>query len=101
MKDILPLGSIVKMKARESAEVKVPRIMVIGRFLINGETGEVCDYMGLAYPFGFQGTDAIIYFNEDSIDEVVFEGYLDEEEIVISQQIIKELNKKRAELEGK
>lgn len=100
MQDILPLGSIVNLKRKEDVEGQTPKIMIIGRYLIDSNTGAVCDYMGLVYPFGFQGLEAIIFFDEPAIEEVIFEGYLNEEEIMYGNEIIQGLNKKRAELEG-
>ncbi len=95
MKDILPLGSIVNLKKKEQNNEFNPKVMVIGRYLIDSNTGQICDYMGLIYPFGFQGLEAIIYFDEAAIEKVVFEGYLDEEEVAFSQEVIKELNLKK------
>lgn len=99
MKDILPLGSIVSLKQKAESKVLTPKIMIIGRYLIDSNTGNISDYMGLVYPFGFQGLETIIYFDAPAIEQVIFEGYLNEEEIIVGKEILNELNKKRTELE--
>ena len=76
-KDLLPLGSIVYL------EEGTQKLVIVGRGVIfdDPDTGEpvLADYMGVLYPQGFQ-TESTLFFQHDNIDQVVFEGYKDEEE---------------------
>lgn len=74
---ILPLGSIVYLKNYNH------KVMVICRGAIFGnddEEEEFFDYLGCDYPNGID-KEKTIFFNEDSIEEILFEGYIDETEI--------------------
>ena len=72
---ILPLGSIVYLK---EGTVK---LMVVGRgaSFDNGDGQSFSDYVGVVYPNGIDPQDALFFNNED-IDQIVFEGFSDEEE---------------------
>lgn len=75
---MLPIGSIVYLREGTS------KIMVLNRapILPSNETGEEglwYDYSGCFYPQGLDPQN-VFYFNEENIDEVVFEGFSDEEE---------------------
>ena len=76
-KKLLPLGSIVYL------EEGTQKIVIVGRGAIfeDPETGEqvFADYMGSLYPTGLQ-TNSTLFFQHENIDEVVFEGYHDDEE---------------------
>jgi hypothetical protein len=72
---MLPLGSVVYM--REGMQ----KIMIVNRGSIVEQDGEqVCfDYTGVKYPNGINPTE-VYYFNAEDIDQVIFEGFKDEEE---------------------
>lgn len=57
--------------------------MIVGRGAImeDEETKEdvYFDYMGASYPEGMDPENAI-FFNEDNVDEVLFTGFIDDEE---------------------
>lgn len=76
-KELLPLGSIVYL------EEGTQKIVIVGRGAIfeDPDTGEqvFADYMGVLYPMGLQ-TNSTLFFQHENIDEVVFEGYHDDEE---------------------
>lgn len=76
-KKLLPLGSIVYL------EEGTQKLVIVGRGAIfeDPETGEqvFADYMGALYPAGLQ-TNSTLFFQHENIDEVVFEGYHDDEE---------------------
>ena len=76
-KELLPLGSIVYL------EEGTQKIVIVGRGAIFGDpdTGEqvFADYMGVLYPMGLQ-TNSTLFFQHENIDDVVFEGYHDDEE---------------------
>ncbi|GAE32068.1 DUF4176 domain-containing protein [Halalkalibacter hemicellulosilyticus] len=72
---MLPIGSIVYLKEGTS------KLMILNRGPIIEENGEnkMFDYSGCFYPQGLV-PDKVFYFNQENIDEVVFEGFQDEEE---------------------
>ena len=72
MEKYLPLGSVVLLQGG------VQKALIIGRGLIvrNGSEEFFFDYGGVAYPEGLVG-DQMVYFNNDKIGKVVFEGYTD------------------------
>ncbi|MBJ8349434.1 DUF4176 domain-containing protein [Streptococcus zalophi] len=75
MTKLLPLGTIVYLQDSTT------KVMIIGRgpeFNLDGE--EVySDYAGVVYPEGINPEDSI-FFNQENIEKVVFEGFKDEEE---------------------
>ncbi len=95
MIDILPLGSIVKLKQTANSENET-KFIIVGRFLINQDTNDFAEYMGYVFPLGYQGENVVVFFDNEHIQEVVFEGYLDEEERRVSNEIVKEINKRRS-----
>lgn len=72
---MLPIGSIVYL--REGTR----KIMILNRGPIIERDGKqtMFDYSGCFYPVGLV-PDNVFYFNQENIDEVVFEGYKDLEE---------------------
>ena len=74
MKEYLPIGSVVTLKNGEK------KIMIYGRRqLANDGSGEY-DYIACLYPEGNIGEDYNFLFNNADIDNVVFKGFVDEEE---------------------
>lgn len=75
MEKIYPLGSVVYLKQSKD------KIMIISRGAIYGEDDEerYYDYMGCVFPQGFD-KERTLFFNNDNIDDVIFEGYSDEDE---------------------
>lgn len=74
MKSYLPIGSVVLLKGATK------RLMIYGRKQINASNGKNFDYVGCLYPEGNIGPEYTIFFNEDMINKVFFEGFKDEEE---------------------
>jgi hypothetical protein len=76
-KSLLSLGSVVYLKGGTQ------KTMIIGRGVIyqEEETNSefYLDYMGCVYPEGVD-PDLTIYFNHENIDQILFEGYIDDEE---------------------
>jgi|SRR5690625_1080735 len=77
---MLPIGSIVYLREGTS------KLMILNRAPIlpseekeEEEEGIWYDYSGCFYPQGLNPTN-VFYFNEENIDEVIFEGFKDEEE---------------------
>ncbi|GGK09387.1 type II secretion protein [Lentibacillus kapialis] len=72
---MLPIGSIVYLKEGTS------KLMILNRGPLLETDGErkMFDYSGCFYPQGLD-PDNVFYFNEENIDDVVFEGFTDSEE---------------------
>lgn len=70
-----PIGSCVIIKG------SVRKIIIIARGLVTAATGEpkYFDYGGCFYPEGLVG-DQILFFNHEDISEVIHEGYKDDDE---------------------
>lgn len=75
MKKYKPLGSVVLLKNGTK------RVMIYGRKQILASTGELFDYVACLYPEGNIGTEYTFLFNDDDIEEVIFEGYSDKEDL--------------------
>ncbi|MFB1051942.1 DUF4176 domain-containing protein [Paraliobacillus sp. JSM ZJ581] len=72
---MLPIGSIVYLKEGTS------KLMILNRGPLLDQEGEniMFDYSACFYPQGLV-PEHIFYFNNENIDEVVFEGFKDDEE---------------------
>jgi hypothetical protein len=72
---MLPIGSIVYLKEGTS------KLMILNRGPIIELDGEqkMFDYSACVYPQGLVA-DSLLYFNEENIDEVIFEGFKDSDE---------------------
>ena len=72
---MLPIGSIVYLKEGSR------KLMVLNRGALLEQSGEkhLFDYSGCIYPVGLDA-EQILYFNEENIDKVVYEGFKDDEE---------------------
>ena len=75
MKEYLPIGSVVLLIDGEKT------IMIYGRKQIFAETNEVYDYVACLYPEGNLSEEYTYLFNHDQVWEVVFKGYVNEEEV--------------------
>ena len=71
----LPVGSVVRLKEG------VKRLLIASRLPLFDNEGEIVyyDYGAYLYPEG-QISEHMFYFNHDDIEEVIFEGFTDEEE---------------------
>lgn len=87
---MLPIGSIVYLNEGTS------KMMIIGRgpIINNDGVDNMFDYSACVYPQGFH-PEKTYFFNEENIDEVVFEGYRDTEE-----DRFQKLYKEKEEKEG-
>lgn len=73
--DILPIGSIVRLK---NGDVK---LMILNRAPLYNKNGSIgyFDYSACIYPTG-KVEEQAYFFNRENIEEVFFEGYVDEQE---------------------
>lgn len=67
------IGTVVRLY--QAPEVL---FMVVG-ILAENENGERRDYVALRYPVGALGDTVYFFFNEEEIQEVVHEGYVNED----------------------
>ena len=84
-KNMLPLGSVVRLK---EAEVNV---MIIGRVIVNGNDSQIYDYVSCVYPIGIAGQNEMVFFNRDAIELVKFIGFQDEEELSFRSEVLDQL----------
>lgn len=74
---LLPLGTLVYLNDGTK------KVMIIGRGVVikDQESGNdvYLDYMGATYPEGIDPENAI-FFNQENIDQIVYEGFSDDEE---------------------
>jgi hypothetical protein len=80
--EFLPLGSVVVIRGG------VKKTMIIARGLAATIQSEpnIFDYGGCLYPEGLLG-DNILYFNHADIAKIVFEGFNDEDNIMMVEAI--------------
>lgn len=77
----LPIGSVVKLK-------KVRKlVMVYGREQLQTSSNKMYDYVSVPYPEGNISEDYNLFFNHDMIEEVLYLGYENEEELAIREKI--------------
>ena len=79
---MLPLGSVVILKGN------VKKMMIIARLIALPVKGQVYrfDYGACPYPEGMVG-DSLIYFNQEDIFKVVQEGYTDDDNEIMLENI--------------
>lgn len=84
----LPLGSVVLLKDA------LKKAVIIGYKQIGQKDPEkIFDYVGVIYPIGSFGPDSQFLFDEDSIQDIIFEGYRNPE----FDEMIKALEDRAAE----
>jgi hypothetical protein len=72
---MLPIGSIVYLNEGTS------KLMILNRgpIIELDEEQKMFDYSACVYPQGLVA-DSVLYFNEENIDEVIYEGFKDSDE---------------------
>lgn len=90
--DFLPLGSICIIKGNTK------KLMIVSRGIaLSQEVGmRYYDYGACLYPEGIMG-DTIAYFNHEGIQKVVFEGFRDDDEVLMLDNLATSL--KHVEME--
>lgn len=79
---LLSLGSIVYLKRGKIALMIVSRQPVVDL----GSERVYFDYAGVSQILGLE-TDKVVYFNKENISQVIFEGYVSEEEPRIQEAL--------------
>ena len=75
MKEYLPIGSVVLLKNGSK------KVMIYGRKQLAVENGQEFDYVACLYPEGNINDDYTFLFNNENIEQIVFKGFSDEEEV--------------------
>lgn len=79
---LLPNGSIVRL--REGTK----KLVIYGRKqIMMTDPPRSFDYIGCLYPEGYINPDYTYAFNHKDIEEVIFTGYVDEEEQCFAAQL--------------
>lgn len=73
VRNLLPIGSVVRLKDGKK------KVMIFGIKQTDKATGVEHDYIGVVYPEGNMGDELQFFFEHNSIDEVVFKGFEDQE----------------------
>ncbi|ASS73279.1 DUF4176 domain-containing protein [Bacillus atrophaeus] len=72
---LLPIGSIVLLEGGSK------KLMIYGRKqIVVSNNPKMFDYIGVFYPEGYIDQEYTFAFNHSDIENVIFEGYQDEEE---------------------
>ena len=86
-KGVLPIGSVVLLKGGDR------KVMICGvcvtkedddsrvfdySGVLEDDDSRVFDYSGVLYPDGLEDPDKLYLFNRDSIEQVFYVGYMDE-----------------------
>lgn len=74
MDKYLPIGTVVLLHEGEKT------LMIYGRMQIHGDADTMYDYVACLYPEGNIDNEYTYVFNHDQIREVVFLGYVNDEE---------------------
>ena len=84
VEDYLPIGSVVLVKGTPKT------LMIISRAIKAAQGGheKFFDYGACLYPEGIMG-DQAMYFNNENIEEIVWRGFENDEEMR-TQKILKE-----------
>lgn len=90
---LLPIGSVVRLEKGRR------KLMICGLKQTNSETGILYDYLGVLYPQGHMGQQFTFLFNHDMIEEVIQEGYADDEWYRFRDQLAEILARHAAERE--
>jgi len=86
---LLPLGSVVILKDGNQ------KLSVIGRGQLYDQEGTIgyFDYSSVFYPDGLLDVEQLYFFNHEDIEELIFEGYSDEDEAEFLEMFAEELTK--------
>jgi hypothetical protein len=81
--DYLPIGSVVVLKNGTK------KLMIYGRKQMQSGIKKIWDYVACLYPEGNLSEKYNVFFNHFEIDNVLFKGYEDDEELVTREALKK------------
>lgn len=79
---LLPVGSVVKLKTSSLVQM-----MISGYYPVDSEKEVLYEYQGLLYPQGMLSEKSFLLFDSEDIEEIIYEGYSDEEGDVIREML--------------
>lgn len=82
MKKYLPIGSVIRIQNNKK------KLMIYGRRQTSKKNGQEYDYIACPYPEGNISEEYSFVLNEEIIEEVIFEGYIDDEEDEFNNYLI-------------
>lgn len=85
----LPVGSVVLLKEATRA------IVIIGYAVKEADRDQIWDYLGCAYPIGVVNEKNNLLFNHEQIEQVIAEGYSDEEGKKVLKMVEDQMEKVR------
>jgi hypothetical protein len=90
---MLPIGSIVYLNDGSR------KIMILNRgpLVVIDEKTQMFDYSGCIYPVGLV-QDQVLYFNQENIDRIIFEGFADDDEARFQEMYFKWIQENANEL---
>ncbi len=90
---LLPIGSVVLLKDGNK------KIMICGRAqsMAGDENNEIFDYSACYYPEGIINPRELFLFNNEQIEEVVFTGYENDDELTYRELLETKMKEKRGE----
>ena len=84
----LPVGTVVLLKDATK------KVMITGFASVSPDTGDkVYDYSGCIFPEGFVDYDEVFVFDHNQIEEICYNGYVDDECKTFMKKLENELNK--------
>ena len=88
MKELLPIGSVVRLKEATKS------LIIVGTTQID-EDGNIYDYISCVFPEGYIDENTFFLFNHEDIEEVKFVGYINAEsqtyaQFIKNQEILKQ-----------
>ncbi len=89
--DFLPVGTVVKLRLEDRM------FMIVGYFGQNKTTKEIYDYLGVYYPFGFEGEEKLLTFNRDFVKEVLHMGHIDDRFENLKKGLFEKIDKSEGE----
>lgn len=86
---ILPLGTVVTLQKGDIT------LMIVGRAQLFNDNGVIgyFDYSASAYPQGVVAEQEFAFFNDEDIDEILFEGYRNDQEIEFAESYEENISK--------
>ena len=73
MMSLYPIGTVVKLKESDI------ELVISGYKRKEPESGIIYDYIGVHAQYGMSLDSHIIFFNEDHIEYLIFNGYMDKD----------------------
>ncbi len=89
--NLLPNGSIVKLKGGER------NVMICGRVVVSDGSDHIYDYTGCLYPEGLAQANNMFFFDRDAIEQILFIGFQDEEELAYREEVLDQLGDLKVE----